>query len=483
MTCKNWIFFLFIYLPHFLFAQQNIVTSKPDTIQHVIVVSNPTPVSDIDIPIRIGLKPFYNWANVFIDTLYTSPNYPTDWVQEGCDTRYQYRFVRGPFSIKTYNNLLFINFSGFYQLKGSTRVCSNESALSPWTPACGCGFGSEKPRRIDASFIVRFWVKPDFSIGLTVQRTTPVPMDNCTVCFFGKDITETVSKQLAADLDSSIAAMQKQMQGFSLKPYMKLMWDTLQAGYKIPGLGVVNFAPQQVRMSQLILRNDTMYTSMGLSARPSLDNMPSANPKTDLPPLTDFSFRNGLGIFTKIHLPYDSLNRLINSQLSGTDIEVGSGIFKKTIRIDSVHLMGGGNKMFIQVALSKGIKGIVYLEGKPNWDGYLQELRMDSLAYHLESRQVLIRAANWILNGTIEKKIKEACRFQLADRIKKVQAMITMKMNQALYPGINSMGYVNKLVLQNIILNPDGIDIGAEMAGRLFIDVDGGAMLKQFIKK
>lgn len=483
MTFKNWITFILVFLSQFSFAQQTITTNRPDTVQQAISVVNPTPISDIDIPIRIGLKPFYNWANAFIDTLYTSPNYPDSWVQEGCDTRYQYRFVRGPFTVKTFNNLLFINFSGFYQLKGSTRICSNEKALTPWTPACGCGFDNEKPRRIDASFIVRFWIKPDFSIGLEVKRTAPVPMDKCAVCFFGKDITEVVAKQLATDLDSSIAAMQRQMLGFTLKPYMKLMWDTLQAGYKIPGLGVVNFAPQQVRMSQLILRNDTMYTSMGLSARPSLDNLPTTIAKTNLPSLSDFSFRSGLSIFTKIHLPYDSLNHIINSQLAGTDIEIGSGFFKKTVRIDSVQLMGGGSKMYIQAALSKGIKGIVYLEGKPNWDGNLKELRMDSLSYHLQSKQVLVRAANWMLNGVIEKKIKEACRFQLADRMKKMQAMITTKMNQTLYPGIISMGYVNKLVLQNIILNPAGIDIGAEMAGRLFIDVDGGAMMKKFMKK
>jgi hypothetical protein len=474
---------LLILLPRLLPAQQNIITAKPDTIQHVITVVNATPVSDIDVPIRIGLKPFYNWANAFIDTLYTSPNYPANWVQEGCDTRYQYHFVRGPFTCKTYNNLLYITFSGFYQLRGSTRICSNGVALSPWTPACSCGFGSEKPRRIDAGFVVKFWVKPDFSIGLTVQRTTPVPIDKCTVCFFGKDITETVSKQLAADLDSSIATMQRQMQSFSLKPYMKIMWDTLQAGYKIPGLGVVNFAPQQIRMSQLILRNDTLFTSMGLSARPTLDNHSSTITRTNLPALSDFSFRNGLGIFTKLHLPYDSLNTLINSQLAGTDINVGTGVFKKTIRIDSVRLLGGGSKLFIQVALSKGIKGTVYLEGKPNWDGSTQELRMDSLAYHLQSKQVLLRAANWMLNGVIERKIKAACRFKLAERIKTVQTMMTAIMNQTLYPGIVSVGYLNKLVLQNIVLNPEGIDLGAEMAGRLFIDIDGAAMMKQFMRK
>ncbi len=456
---------------------------KPDTIQNAISLTNTTPISDIDIPIRIGLKPFYKWANQFIDTLYTSTNYPFDWVQDGCDSRYQYRFVRGPFGFKSYNNLLMVNFSGYYQVKGSTRICSGSSSLSPWTPPCGCGFDTETPRRIDAGFIIKFVINPDYSLGLFVNRIDPVPVDKCSVCFFGKDITQTVAGQLRADLDTSIADMQRKMKSFSLKPYMQLMWDTMQAGYKIPGLGVMNFAPEQIRMSQVILKNDTMYCSLGLSARPSLINNISANSRKLLPNLTDFNFKNGFRIFTQLHLPYDSLNGIINKQIAGTIIAVGSGIFKRNIKVDSVRLLGGGSRMFVQVHLSKGLKGTVYLEGKPNWDGVAQELRMDSLDFHMKSKQLLVRTASWLMDGAIEKKIKEACKFQLADRLKAIQYMITLKMNQQLYAGITSKGFVNKLSVENLVTNPGGIDIGASSAGRLFLDVDGEALLKQFMVK
>jgi len=479
-----------IFLLSLLFSQSSaqdtairIQATQPDTIKTIITLTNTTPVSDIDIPIRIGLKPFYKWANSFIDTAYTSPNYPFDWVMDGCDSRYQYRFVRGPFSFKTYNNMLLINFSGYYQVRGSTRICSGTTSYSPWTPPCGCGFGSEKPRRIDAGFIIKFVVNPDYSIGLVVNRIEPVPVDKCSVCFFGKDITQTVATQLRSELDTSIADMQRKMKSFGLKPYMQLMWDTMQAGYKIPGLGVMNFAPEQIRMSQAILKNDTMYLSLGLSARPSLINNIASGSRRSLPNLTDFSFKNGFRIFTQLHLPYDSLNGIINKQMAGTIIPVGNGIFKRNIRVDSVRLLGGGSKMYVQVYLSKGIKGIVYLEGKPNWDVTLLQLRMDSLAFHLKSRQLLVRTAGWVMDGAIEKKIKEACKFQLADRLKAIQYMITVKMNQQLYGGIYSKGYVNKLILENLVTNPTGIDIGASAAGRLFLDVDGEALLKQFTAK
>ncbi len=455
--------------------------ARPDTLHHRILLTNTTPVSDIDIPVRIGLQPFYDWANKFIDTLYTSKNYPVDWVQNGCDTRYQYRFVRGPFQFKTYNNLLLMSFSGYYQVRGSTRFCSGTSSFSPWTPPCGCGSGTESPRRIDAGFVIKFKINPDYSIGLFVQRTDPVAVNKCEVCFFGKDITQIVAQQLKTDLDTSVAQMQQKMKFFSMKPYIQMLWDTLQAGYKVPLLGVVNFRPQQIRIGQVVMQKDTLYCSLGLSARPALEDVAGTG-RLPLPLLSDFSLRSGIQLFTKLHLPYDSLSRITNAKMGGTEIQVGKGLFQKTIRLDSVRLSGGGSKMFVQVFLSRGIKGTVFLEGVPNYDATAQLIKMDSLRFHIESKQLLVLTASWLMNGAIEKKIKEACRFEMAARLKNIQNQLTVKMNQQLYAGINSKGYLNRLVVDNIILNPGGIDIGTSAAGRMLMDIDGAALLKAYMK-
>ena len=50
------------------------------------------PVSEINVPVQINLKPIFQLAESSVDTVFTSPNYPDDWVQEGCATRYKYSF-------------------------------------------------------------------------------------------------------------------------------------------------------------------------------------------------------------------------------------------------------------------------------------------------------------------------------------------------------------------------------------------------------
>src|SRR5436190_20391140 len=105
------------------------------------------PSSEINIPISINLKPIFQLAEKSLDTVFTSPNYPDDWLQDGCDTRYKYIFRRGPLQIKGSGVNLNLGFTGFYKIIGSTRVCVSGTVISPWTPPCRCGFGKDGERK------------------------------------------------------------------------------------------------------------------------------------------------------------------------------------------------------------------------------------------------------------------------------------------------------------------------------------------------
>src|ERR1700730_13282553 len=123
------------------------------------------PNSEINIPIQVSLKPVYAMAEKSVDTVFTSPHYPDEWVQDGCDIRYKYIFRRGPLQMKALGTSLVLGFTGYYKIIGSTRVCVNGTVISPWTPACKCGF-SEPERRVNVSFTNSLAVLPDYKIML-----------------------------------------------------------------------------------------------------------------------------------------------------------------------------------------------------------------------------------------------------------------------------------------------------------------------------
>src|SRR5688500_12756872 len=96
------------------------------------------PESQIDIPIQINLKPVYRLAENNVDTVFTSPNYPNDWIQSDCETRYKYHFRRSPLKMSMNGATLNLSFLGYYQIIGSTRGCVAGVVISPWTSSCRC---------------------------------------------------------------------------------------------------------------------------------------------------------------------------------------------------------------------------------------------------------------------------------------------------------------------------------------------------------
>ena len=49
------------------------------------------PESELSIPIQVNMKPLYQLAEKKVATLFTSPNWPEDWISIDCASRYKYR--------------------------------------------------------------------------------------------------------------------------------------------------------------------------------------------------------------------------------------------------------------------------------------------------------------------------------------------------------------------------------------------------------
>src|SRR5688572_12249319 len=146
MTKKGTLLFLFVCF-HFIAFCQKINPANPDLSPGNFKLDS-LPSSEINIPIQVNLKPLYVMAEKSVDTLFTSPGYPDDWLQEGCATRFKYSFRRSRLQMKTSGTALTLGFTGYYKIVGSTRVCVNGTVISPWTPPCRCGFGDEAERRV-----------------------------------------------------------------------------------------------------------------------------------------------------------------------------------------------------------------------------------------------------------------------------------------------------------------------------------------------
>ena len=461
-----------------VFSQDTLFTIVPDTTNKIAIARNNLPVSEIDIPIVVDLRPVYQYADKMVDTLFTSPNYPQQWEMEGCDLRYQYKFNRGPLRFRTQGDKLMVSFTGYYGIRGSTRICTPVGS-SPWTPPCSCGFGNEAPRKVDAGFVMQFRLRPDYQLQVNSVVINPVPADKCEVCFFGKDVTDKIVERVKAEVELSVQELKTTIAAIPLRAYMAMAWDSLQNGYQLPGFGNINFNPESLRFSSINTRNDSLFISIGLSARPELKGTPQIM-KKPLPNLRDFSLRSGFNLYLAQLLPYDSLNTMINSRLAGKSFQVGKGLIKRTIQIDSAKLKGGDDRLFIEVRVSKAARGLFYLEGRPAWDSATQTVYLADLDFHFQSRQLLLRAASYLLDDFLLKKIGEYATFQLGEEETGLLHTANTQLNRELYPGVRSVGALNDLDVQQVTGAANGIFVQGALNGQLQIVLDAERLMKQF---
>jgi hypothetical protein len=430
------------------------------------------PNSEINVPIQINLRPVYAMAEKSVDTVFTSPHYPDDWVQDACDVRYKYTFRRGPLTMTALGNSLDLGFTGYYKIIGSTRVCVSGTIISPWTPPCKCGF-SEPERRVNVSFTNSLSIQPDYKVKLFIRRNEPKALDKCEVCFWGQDITKQVLKGLSEELDAAKKDLDDHYGTVDLKSKFQQIWDQLNKAYNIYGLGWLQINPQRLRINNFFAKNDSLNVFLGLSARPVISFEKPAEQSSWVPNIGDFSRKPGFNIFLDAILNYDSLSRILNRQIGGKKFDMDKGPVKKTFIIKDCSLSGSGNeKMIIKVNFTGTNDGVVYLVGKPSYDKETQELELKNIDFDIKSKDALLKAADWLFNKKITNEISKYAKFNLAAYTDSAKTTINQQLNREWIKGIRSYGTINDIRLIGIYPLKNQLIIRSNCTGELSVKVD-----------
>lgn len=446
---------------------QEIKPSTPDSTNRAVV--DTMPLSDIDIPVRVNLKALYRLLENKVDTVYHSPGWPTGYYQPSCDTRYMYRFRRGHLRLNAQGNSMDLKFTGYYQIKASTRLCAGNNAYTPWTPDCSCGAGSEGVRRVDVGFSTRFSLKPDYTIQAKVTRLPSVPIDQCTVCFWGQNITTQVMGAINAQMDTAGWAIQDTLARLNLRPQFQQLWQKLWATYHLNNVGYFRLQPERLRVSELSAKNDTLYLSVGISGRPLISLRPMKDTVTPVPDLHDFTPRHGFNVYLDARLDYDSLSTILNTQLDHKSFVVDN----RTITIDQCFLTAlDEGHMGIRLQFSGSQSGTFYLSGVPVLDTAAGVLDITDLDYHLETNNVLIRTASWLFSKKILKELKTYTHFPIKDYLEQIRTKANAQLGQPIARGIRTDGRLDRIGILRLSVGNTELDIRCQATGELDVYVD-----------
>jgi len=427
------------------------------------------PESQIDIPIQINLKAIYALAENNVDTVFTSPHYPVDWVQSDCATRYKYHFRRSPLKMSMTGTTMNLAFIGYYQIIGSSRACVNGTVLSPWTPACRCGF-DEPERKVNIGFTTSFHLLPNQVLSTKITRSEPQPLDKCSVCFWGQDVTTSVMNGLKSELDLSKKAMEDSFGAMNLRPYLQQAWNMMNDVYTLPNIGYFSLHPKKLRMENINAKNDLLNINIGISATPVVSFAKPDATVTTVPDLTIAGNPGGFNIYLEAALQYDSLSKVLNGYLANKRFDLTEGLFKKHIIIEQTSVAGNENgDLLVKVDFKGSFNGTVFFTGKPVYNAEKKAIEVQNMDYDLKTKNLLLKTAKWLFSNRIVEELKSYTSFELTDYYNTASTALNTWLNKEWTKGIKGSGAVNDLKLTAVYALPQHLLIRSNCAGKLSV--------------
>jgi hypothetical protein len=435
------------------------------------VVIDSLPESQIDIPIQINLRTIYTFAERNVDTVFSSPNYPNDWIEADCATRYKYRFRRSPLKMAMNGSTLYLSFLGYYQVIGSTRACVNGTILSPWTPSCRCGV-DETERRVNVGFTSTFKLLPNHVLNTKIICEEPQALDKCTVCFWGQDVTTNIMEGLKSALVLSKKEMEASFGRISLRGYMQQAWNLLNEVYTIPNVGYLSLHPKKLRMQNINAQNDWLKINIGISASPVISFSRPETTSSAVPDLTQVNHPEGFNIYLEAALQYDSLSKILNSYLENKRFDVSDGLIKKHIIIKEVSVSGNERgSLLIRVDFSGSYNGSVFFAGTPVYNPEKRAIEVHNLDYDLKTKSLLLKTAKWLYTKRISKELKKYTYFELTDYYTTASSALNSWLNQEWTRGVKGSGSISDLRLTEVHALPEHLLIRSNCAGKLSVMV------------
>ncbi|HVG42771.1 MAG TPA: DUF4403 family protein, partial [Chitinophagaceae bacterium] len=359
-----------------------------------------------------------------------------------------------------------------YKIIGATRVCTGGTVLSPWTPDCKCGF-SEGDRRVNIGFSTSFVLQPNHFLKIKITNTEPQPLDKCTVCFWGQDITSSVMRGLKEELDIAKREMEDSFGIIDLRPYLQQAWNKLSDVYLLPNLGYLSLQPKKLRMENIAVKNDLLNIDLGITATPSVSFIKPDIDKTVVPNLSGTSTNGGFSINLEAALQYDSLSKVINGFLFNKRFEVSEGLIKKHIVIkESKVRSGSNNNLIIAAEFSGSHNGTVYFTGKPFYNEASKKIELQDFDYDLKTKDFLLKAAKWLFDKRIVAEIKKHTVIDLSTYYNTAANTMNTWLNKEWAKGIKGSGKIAEVKLTGVYALPQHLLIRTSCSGALNVLVN-----------
>ncbi|SDX79011.1 DUF4403 family protein [Flavobacterium degerlachei] len=167
---------------------------------------------------------------------------------------------------------------------------------------------------------------------------------------------------------------------------------------------------------------------------------------------------------------YHEASKIMTKNFIGQ--EFGSG--GKKVKVKNVSIWHKDGKMVIALDLLGSVNGTIYLSGFPKYNDEKKEIYFDKLEYILDTKNKLMRTANWLAQGMVLRKIQENCRYSIQPNLNEgKQTMMSYLANYNPIPGVFVNGKMEDIEFKKIQLTNNAIIAFIAVNGEINISIDG----------
>jgi Domain of unknown function (DUF4403) len=231
--------------------------------------------------------------------------------------------------------------------------------------------------------------------------------------------------------------------------------------------------PSEVYVTDAVLKKSKIEMELGLKC--SMQTMVGQQPKNTFD-------REGISFKSVTKMPnkttatiaaistYESASRIITKNFQGKEFASGS----RKIVVQKVDLWSKEGKMIIALDMTGSINGTIYLSGIPNYNSVTKEIYFDQMDYVLNTKGILTKTANWLLQGTILKKIQENCRYSIKDNLAEGKKnMLPYLSNYSPMKGVFVNGTLDDFEFEKVELTNNAIIAFITSTGKMNVKIDG----------
>jgi len=299
-----------------------------------------------------------------------------------------------------------------------------------------------------------------------------------TMMVFGKNMPVTylinpAVKIFKSKIESKIdAAIEKSM---DFKPNVLAALEKICTPFQMSEAyeSWLRITPIEIYSTNAVLKNDSFLMEMGMKCTMTtlIGNKPESKFDASKIALKGVAkIPNQISANIAAVSPFAEASKIMTKNFAGQ--EFGSG--SKKVTVQKVAIWHKENKMVIALDVLGTVNGTIYLTGFPQYNEQTKEVFFDKLDYALDTKNKLMRTANWLAQGLVLRKIQESCRYSIVPNLEEgKQTMATYLKNYSPMPGVFVNGKMDNVQFQKIQLTNKAIIAFIKVNGSINVAVDG----------